>query len=512
MMRARILPRWRSCTLALAMFVLEGCAVGPSFQRPQITAGPHYRPSHELIRGERPAPTAFRQRVTPGGASDGPWWAAFRCAELNTLVRQALADNHDVAAAQAALARAREMVTVGGAARYPQIGFNAGVGREKYGAEFLGPNAFAPFRYVAGGVSVDYLLDYLGRTRRTIEEARALEQYQRSELSATRLVLSGEVASQAVTVATARAEIRAVRGLLAEDRQNVALVRGAVAAGSEPRLDVLTAQSQLASDATLLPPLYQKLTTARHALAVLLGRTPASWHAPDLTLSALALPAQVPVSLPSQLLRRRPDIRAAEAQLHAATAAVGLATANLYPQILLSGTLSEEALRPAHLFDASSLAWSLIAGLTGPLFEGGKLHAERRAALDVLHERADLYQQVVVSAFGQVADALDALRHDAELRAAQARALRISGRRLRLERDSYRAGNSGLLPVLDAQRQRERAQLGLLGAEQRQFLDTIRLLLAAGGRIAPTAIARTAAVRETTTSPRDSVRRTSPGL
>ena len=512
MMRARIVFWWRWCTLALTALALEGCTVGTAFQRPQVALGPHYRPSHELVRGERAAPPAFRQRVVPGAASDGPWWGTFRCAELDTLVRQALADNHDVAAAQAALARAREMVTVGGAARYPQIGFNAGVGREKYGAEFLGPNAFAPFSYVAGGVGVDYLLDYLGRTRRTLEETRALEQYQRSELSATRLVLSGEVASQAVTVATARAEISAVRGLLAEDRTNVALVRGAVAAGSEPRLDVLTAQSQLASDATLLPPLYQKLTTAQHALAVLLGRTPASWHAPELSLSTLALPTRVPVSLPSELLRRRPDIRAAEAQLRAATAAVGLATANLYPQIVLSATLSEEALRPAHLFDASSLAWSLIAGLTGPLFEGGKLHAQRRAALDVLHERADLYQQVVVTAFGQVANALDALRHDAELRAAQARALHLSGRRLRLERDSYRAGNSGLLPVLDAQRQRERAELGLLGAERRQLLDTIRLLLAAGGRVTPAVRARAAVVREAPTYSRGSTRRTSPGL
>ena len=486
MRRARHLLRgWVLGVPVLIALALTGCTVGPAFQRPQVATPDYYRPRPPGARPVRATPKRYHQRAILGAGTTGPWWQLFQSPRLDALIRQALADNHDVAAAQASLARARELITVGGAARYPQIAANAGTGRQKYGAEFLGPLAFAPFSYVAAGVGVNYLLDYVGVTRRTVEESRALEQYQRSELAATRLVLTGEVAAQAVTLAAARAEIDAVRGLLAQDRDNVALVRGAVAAGSKPQLDVLTAQTQLASDMTLLPPLYQKRAMAAHALAVLLGQAPASWRAPEPTLTQLTLPLRVPVSVPSELLRRRPDIRAAAAELHAATAAVGVATANLYPRIVLSGTLSEEALRPVHLFDASSLAWSLVAGLTAPLFDGGKLHAERRAALDVLHERADLYQQVVLSAFGQVADALDALRHDAQLRAAQARALDLARRRLRLERASYRAGNSGLLQVLDAQRERERAKLGLLSAEERQYLDTVRLLLAAGGRVHP---------------------------
>lgn len=505
---AGVIRKWRWCMAAPAALALAGCVVGPAFHRPTVPAQAHYRPPVERMHGERAVPARYRQRVTLGVGPSGPWWRLFHSPQLDALVRRALADNYDVAAAQAALARTRELVTVAGASRYPQIGLNAGTGRQKYGAEFLGPHAFAPFSYVAGGISVDYLLDYIGQTRRTIEEVRALEQYQRSKLEATRLTLTGEVAAQVVNIATARAKLRAVRGLLAEDRANVALVRGAVAAGSEPPLDVLTAQTQLASDQTLLPPLHQQLTTARHALSVLLGRAPASWRAPDPTLNQLTLPARVPISVPSGLLERRPDILAAAAELHAASAAVGVATAHLYPRIVLSGSLSQEALRPAHLFDASSLAWSLIAGLTAPLFEGGKLHAERRAALDVLHERADLYQQVVIDAFGQVADALEALRHDAQMRAAQARALELSRRRLKLERDSYRAGNSGLLPVLDAQRQRERAELGLIGAEQRQYLDTIRLLLAAGGRLKPAEPARSA--RPMLTPPTASAPRPSP--
>jgi NodT family efflux transporter outer membrane factor (OMF) lipoprotein len=220
---------------------------------------------------------------------------------------------------------------------------------------------------------------------------------------------------------------------------------------------------------------------ARHALAVLLGDTPAQWSQPDLELASIRLPRELPVSVPSQLVRRRPDILAAEAQLHAATAAVGIATANLYPQIALTATLGQQALTPAKLFNASSAAWSLIAGVTQPLFDGGTLRAQRRASLDALHASAARDQQVVLDSFDQVADLLDAVDHDAQLVAAQANARDTSQASLELARQSYQAGNSGLLQVLDAQRERQRAELGFLEAQARQYLDTIQLLLAVGG-------------------------------
>ena len=476
--------RWRHA-LALTALLFAGCAVGPVYRRPRVPTPPHYRPPARRAAGETAVPARYRQRTILGAGAAGRWWRLFHSPRLDALITRALADNHDVAAAQQALAEAREGVAIAGAARYPQIDGSLGTGRKKYGAAFLGPEYFPPFTYFEAGISVAYDLDYVGATRQRIEERRSLERYRRCELEATRLVLSGEVASQAVMIASTQAQIHAVNGLLRADRTNVELVREAVAAGSVPRLDVLTAKTQLAGDATLLPPLYQQLAVARHALAALLGRAPADWRQPDPTLGELTLPRRVPVTVPSRLLRRRPDILAAQAELRAATAAVGVATANLYPQIELSTSLGQQGLQPGQLFNASSAAWSLIAGLTTPLFDGGRLHAERRAALDVLHERADLYRQVVVNAFRQVADALDALQHDAQLRTAQARALSLSRKRLVLERESYLAGNTGLLPVLDAERQRERAQLGLLDAEQGQYLDTIRLLLAAGGRVAP---------------------------
>ena len=472
--------------------LLCACSVGPNFHRPAAPPTPAYRPAGEsnpvdttAAAAERRAPPAgaYGQRLMLGTSAAPEWWTLFRSPQLDDLMRRALADNRDLAAAKATLAQAQELVAAQTGRLYPQVSLLASGGRQKYGKQFLGSliPSVPPFTYESFGASVSYTLDYDGATARSIEEQKALEQYQRSELQAAQLTLTGDVASEAVVIAASRGEIRAAAQLLSEDRDNLRLVRTAFTSGSVSKLDVLTAQSQLASDQTLLPPLYQQLAVARHALAVLLGHSPADWAQPDLELSSIRLPRELPVSVPSKLVRRRPDILAAEAQLHAATAAVGVATANLYPQISLTASLGQQALTPAKLFDASSTAWSLIAGLTQPLFNGGTLRAERRASLDALHASAARYQQVVLDSFGQVADLLDALDHDAQLVAAQANARDTTEASLELARQSYEAGNSGLLQVLDAQRGRQRAQLGFLQAQARQYLDTIQLLLAVGG-------------------------------
>lgn len=491
MRRCTIRPS-RAATVAalVSLPLLGGCAVGPNFHRPRAPSASAYRPPGEsrpvgtaAAAAQRRAPAAGRyaQRIVLGAPAVPDWWTLFRSPRLDELIRRAIADNLDLAAAKATLAQARELVAAQSGQLYPQVGLQASTGRQKYGAQFLGTFAVPPFTYEAVGASVRYVLDYDGAIARSIEEQEALEQYERSELGAARLTLTGDVASEAVIIAATRGEIQAAAELLSEDRNNLSLVQTAFANGSVSKLDVLTAQSQLAGDQALLPPLYQRLAAARHALAVLLGRTPAEWSQPDIGLADLRLPRQLPVSVPSQLVRRRPDILAAEAQLHAATAAVGVATANVYPQITLTGTLGQQALRPAKLFNASSTAWSLIAGLTQPLFDGGTLRAERRAALDALQASAARYQQVVLESFGQVADLLDALDHDAQLVAAQAAARDTSEASLQLARQSYQAGNSGVLQVLDAERERQRAQLGFLEAQSRQYLDTIQLLLAVGG-------------------------------
>ena len=223
------------------------------------------------------------------------------------------------------------------------------------------------------------------------------------------------------------------------------------------------------------------LSVAKHALAVLLGRAPGDWSPPDFKLAALTLPRQLPVSLPSELVHQRPDIQAAEAQLHAASGQIGVATAQLYPSITLSGGVSAAALDPGHLFSPAGLVWSIAAGLTQPIFDGGLRQAERRAALASLKASAADYQQTVLQAFGQVADILQALTHDADLLAAQRRALDTASESVRLQRINYGNGGIGILNLLDAQHQYQQALLGYVRADAQRYQDTIQLLIAMGG-------------------------------
>ncbi|HYK25913.1 MAG TPA: efflux transporter outer membrane subunit [Steroidobacteraceae bacterium] len=473
--RARAIER---LAVLAAAGALSACTVGPSFKRPTTPA-----PATYTAPASNPAQASdFAQAIVLGGEPAADWWTVFGSPELDALVRQAVADNHTLAEAKARLAEAQELTRARAGAELPELSLDGGAGRQKYGKEFLGSLfSLPPFSYVAIGATVHYTVDYLGGTARTVEEQRALAQSSASEADAAYLTLTGGVVTQAVIAASAQAEMDTVGELLAEDRRNVELVRTAFENGSVSRVDVVTAQSQLASDETLLPPLRQQLAAARHAIAVLIGRTPADWSPPAITLDALKLPRVLPVRLPSELVHHRPDILAAEARLHAATAAVGIATANLYPRITLTATGGLQALPGEQLFDSSNTAWTLISGVTAPVFNGGRLHAERRAALDELTASAARYQQVVLDSFGQVADLLDALSHDAELLAAQSNALAAAQSSADLARESYAAGNTGVLQVLDAQRQRLTASVGLLKAEGQQRVDTAQLFLALGG-------------------------------
>ena len=475
-MRAPTLAPW----IAAALTALSGCKVGPSFERPQTPAPAAYTEPPE----EPAAPEEFAQRIVLGESPGANWWASFHCAQLDAIIRLAVAHNHTLASARATLDEARELARAASGARYPQVNLTAGAGRQKYGKEFLGSLfVLPPFSYLALGGAVSYTIDYTGGIARSIEQRQALAEVERSEVDATYLTLTGSVVTQALTAASLQQQVDALGELLTEDRQNLDLVRTAFENGSVSRVDVVTAQSQLASDQTLLPPLRQQLSAARHALALLVGQPPGEWQPPRLQLTDLTLPRRLPVSLPSELAHRRPDILAAEAQLHAATAAVGVATANLYPQITLSASGGFQSLPAEQLFSRSNTAWTLISGVTAPLFDGGRLHAERRASLDELRASAARYQQVVLDSFGQVADLLDALTHDSELLAAQTNALSAAQTDLQLARESYSEGNSGLLEVIDAQRRRLTAQLGLLRAQAQQYVDTAQLFLALGGSL-----------------------------
>jgi NodT family efflux transporter outer membrane factor (OMF) lipoprotein len=472
-------PFSRIVTLAVAM-ALSACAAGPQFQRPaapQSTAysAPEDKPpvasSSEVVN----------QQVALGSSVPQQWWSLFNNDALNRLIDQALANNQTLVAAQATVQQAQALAEVRTGARYPELDLTAGAGRQKLGAQFLGGNfSLPPFTYFAFGAAVSYTLDYTGGVSRSIEQQQALTEYQQHQLQAARLAVTGNVVMRAIEMASIQAEIRTVEELLNDDRRNVDMVQAAFDAGSVSRVDLLTAQSQLATDTTLLPTLHQQFSVARNALAALAGREPAAALPQNFDLTAFTLPQQLPVDLPSDLVHQRPDILAAEAQLHATTAAVGVATANLYPRITLSASFGQQAVKPENLFDASSDAWTLISGLTAPIFDGGRLRAERRAALAALSADAARYRQVVLNSFTQVADALDGINHSAEQLAAQSQAVNVAQQSLDLTRESYDAGNVGVLQVLDSERSYQRARIGYVRAQAQRLQNTAQLFVALG--------------------------------
>jgi NodT family efflux transporter outer membrane factor (OMF) lipoprotein len=465
---------------ALLMYaVLSGCTVGPNFTRPTPPAADGY--VAPAAAESHPQATDAAQHAVLGRQIEGSWWSLFRSEAIDAVVAQAVQHNRTLEASTATLRQARDLALASEGARYPQVGLTAGIGRQKYGQELFGSSFnLPPFTYFAVGPTVSYTLD-AGGIARTIEQQRAEAEMTQHQLDAAYLTVTGQAVMQTLNIASARAQIATIETILQQDKDNLKLVQTAFDEGSTARIDVVSAQSQLASDMALLPPLRQELARAHHALSVVLGRAPSSALPPDLDLIQVTLPSEIPVSLPSELAHRRPDILAAEARLHAATSAVGVAESNLYPKIQLNGSVGQQAVNAGDLFNASNTAWSLISGLTMPLFDGGTLRAQKRAAVESMHASAAYYEQTVLEAFGQVADLLDALNHDAEQLEAQAHAQEAAQSNLDLARASYAEGNVGVIQVLDAQRAFQQARLGFVRSEAQRYLDTVQLFLALGG-------------------------------
>jgi NodT family efflux transporter outer membrane factor (OMF) lipoprotein len=460
---------------------LGGCAVGPNFTRPD--APPAARYTRDTLHAEDTA-SGTVQHIDLGREIEGNWWTLFHSDAIEQLVTQALHHNRSLAASMATLAQAQELALAQAGARYPQVDLTAGAGRQQYGKEFLGPFGIPPFTYFAVGPTVSYMLDYNGGVARGVEQQYALAEVEQHQRDAAYLAVTGQAVMQTLEIASVRAQIDTVETILVQDRDNLRLVQSAFDNGSVAREDVVSAQSQIANDMTLLPPLRQDLARARHALSVVLGRAPASELPDDVDLAQITLPLQLPVSLPSELAHRRPDILAAEARLHAAISAVGVAQANLYPKIQLTASVGQQ-------FNKSNNAWSIFAGLTAPIFDGGTLRAEKRAAVDAMRASAATYEQTVLEAFAQVADLLEGLDHDAEQLDAQDHAQQAAQSSLDLARISYKEGNAGILQVLDAERSYQRARLGYVRAVAQRYLDTVQLFLALGGTSPGTRVAST---------------------
>ena len=464
--------------LSLAATGLGGCMVGPNFARPDAPAASGY-----AMDGDAAAPKDVAIGVP---AAAGPWWHVFGSAQLDRTMEVALAGNPTLTIANANLAEARSAVTAARADLFPQLGANAGAERERLNFASFGLSSFPGIPanptvdLYSVGLTASYLLPTSGGVKRQIESTAARALAQRHQADAAALTLTGQVATQAATIASLRAQIATNQAILADDRQNIELARKAFQAGGAPEGRRVSAQTQLATDEAYLPPLQQQLSVARHALALLVGKAPADWTAPDFDLADLKAPAVIPVGLPSELVRRRPDILAAEAQLHAATADIGVATARLYPSLTLSGNVLQSALSPDKLFSFSSTGYALGVGLTQPIFDGGRLRAERKETIAARQAALATYEQTVIRAFGQVADLMQALAHDDDAIAAETRATSAAAANLALNRTGYSEGGLALLPVIDAERDYNNARRRLTIAQAQRYLDTIQLFIATG--------------------------------
>jgi NodT family efflux transporter outer membrane factor (OMF) lipoprotein len=459
---------------------LSGCTVGPDFARPTPPTARNY------------GPATLPDLAAPGGgepqqhlAQDRPlasdWWTVFASGDLDALVRRAASHNQTLAEARAALAQAHERQVQARAGLYPQADFGATAMRLKTSLLPEGINQLGPLTNdFAIGPSVSYALDVFGGERRLRERADALALYQRDVLDAAYLSVTGAVARTAIDATRAQAQLDALEAELRDDETTVQMVSHLLDLHYRTRADLEAARSQVAEDHALAPPLRQQLAIDRDALEVLVGDLPGQ-IAPDLRLDDLALPPALPLTVPSQLVRRRPDIRAAEAQLHAASAAIGVSTAQLYPSLALSAAITQESLTTANLFSGAATGGFVAASLAAPLFHGGELRSKRREAVDAYDGAYARYRQTVLEAFGQVADVLQALDHDAQLLAAERQSIEAAQDALSAARTNYQAGRSDILQVLTAQRQLHRAQMAYIGARAQRYLDTVQFFAAMGG-------------------------------
>jgi NodT family efflux transporter outer membrane factor (OMF) lipoprotein len=467
------------CAVALAC-ALSGCLVGPDFKRPEPPAVTHYSIGADPVATE--AVDGAAQHFSPGARVAGDWWRLFKAPKLDAIVAEAMENNPGVAAAQASLRQSQNNLRSGYGIFYPKLDANGGATRQRFTPASFGqttpPSVFNLFTLSA---TVSYALDIFGGERRQVEQLGAQVDVAQATEEATYLTLTSNIVNTVVAAAAYRAEIDATRELIALQKEQVQLAEVQAKAGTVPYSAVLSLMSQLASYEATIPPLEQKLTQSDDLLATLAGRTPAEWKAAEIRLGDIALPTDLPVSLPSDLVRQRPDILVAEATAHAASANVGVATAALFPSVTLNGALGANGTATRNLFTAGGNFWSFGASIAAPVFDGGTLWYKRKAAIDAYNQTIALYRQTVLGAFGQVADTLGALDHDAATLKAEEEALATASQALRLVQANYKAGLATYLDVLAADALYHQAKIGQLQAIALRYQDTVALFAALGG-------------------------------
>lgn len=479
--------------ISLSCLSLAGCMVGPNFHKPAAPQVKRFTQSNlpPKTTGSTQSPGFGKaQYMMAGRDIPGEWWKIFHSQPLNALICAGLENNPNLQAAKAALVQSQEIRrALFGSLMLPKIDEQFSVSRNRATGSsigFAGPNASSHpiasiFDLSSSSVSVSYILDVFGGSRRQLEAASAQVDYQQFQVEAAYLTLTSTIVLTTVNIASLNSQIEAIQAIIASQEAQLAIVKKQLNLGAASKNDVLTQETQVAQTRAQLPPLQQNLAKSRDALAALTGNFPCQLYLPKIKLSSLTLPRQLPVSLPSCLVQQRPDIRAQEALVHAASANIGVATANLLPQVTLSGNYAWTGPNLGHLFTPQNVVWNYGAALLQPIFHGGALLAQRRAAIAAFEQSAALYRQTVLQAFQNVADSLEAIKNDANAYSAQKTAEDSAHKTLILTEKQYRLGGVSYLSLLDAQRQYQQTCINRIQAEAARLSDTAALFQALGG-------------------------------
>ena len=472
----------RCLPLSLLFIALAGCTLGPDFVRPEVAADAGYS-THNLTTTARADIDAggAAQRLIAGMDIPGQWWTLFRSPELNALVEEALRANPDISAAQAALRQANEQVYVDQASLFPVLNGNLSKTRQKVSGTTSGTASSPILTLSSASLSVSYAPDVFGGTRRQIESSTAQAEYQRFQLEATYLTLSTNVVNTAVSLASLRDQIAATGQIIQLQSDQLDLLQAQRRLGAIGDTDVLTQQTALAQTRATLAPLQKQLAQTRNQLMAYLGRFPNQDKGERFNLASLHLPQELPVSLPSAIVEQRPDVRSAQAQLHEASANIGVAVANQLPQFSITGSLGSTVASGSTLFSAGSGVWSLAGAIAQPLFDAGALEHRKRAAVAAYDQSAAQYRGTVLAAFQDVANALRALEADAEALKQQVAAEQSAQASLALVQAQYRLGAVAYINLLTAQQTYQNTVLSRVQAQAVRHSDTAALFQALGG-------------------------------
>ncbi len=458
--------------------------MGPDFQRPAPPSVKAYTKSP--LPGHSISPEAddgISQKLLEGRDIPAQWWTLFHSPALNHLVEQALKSNPSLEAAQATLRQAQENVYAAQGTLYPSVNANGSAARQKFvGAQFGQPSfPGSIFSLYGASVSVSYGVDLFGGARRTLETMGAQAEFENFQLEGAYLTLTSNVVTTAVQEASLRAQIAATREIIDSESQLLDILERQFDVGAVPITSVLAQKTALAQTQASLPVLEKQLAQIRNQLGTLAGYFPSENSLEEFNLEMLQLPHELPISLPSNLVEQRPDIRASESLLHAASARIGVTTANMLPQFTINSNVGSMATTPGGLFSAGSGIWSLGGNLVQPIFNGGTLLHERRAAIAAYDGVAAQYRSVVLSAFQDVANVLNALQSDTKIFQSQTLASRSAADNLEISRKQYQIGAANYLVLLNAQQSYQQTRIALAQASASRYADTAALFQSLGG-------------------------------